>query len=87
VPKTKGSMRGNRRDGLRALPGPRTKARGGGGDTPFESKSSGHDEEGEDEEEGLIISSPHSTPPESLPSPGDLFGQQMGIPASAHQAK
>jgi hypothetical protein len=38
VPKMKGSMRGNRRDGLRALPGPRTKARGGGG-VPLSSQS------------------------------------------------
>jgi hypothetical protein len=55
-----------------------------GGETPFESESSGDDEE--DEEEGEMIF-PHSPLLKNLPSPGDLFVQQMGVPASPHQAK
>jgi hypothetical protein len=43
--------------------------------------------EWEDEEEGEITSSPHSPPPGNLPSPSDLFGQKVGFPASARQAK
>jgi hypothetical protein len=41
-----------------------------GVETPFELESSGDDEE----EEGEIISSPHSPHPKNLPSPSDLFG-------------
>jgi hypothetical protein len=52
------------------------------------SGSSGVDvEEGEDEEEGEIISSPCSPSPKSFPSPSELFKQQVGIPTSACQAK
>jgi hypothetical protein len=57
---------------------------GGGGETPSESESSGDDEE--DEEEGEMIF-PHSPLLKNLPSPGDLFVQQMGVPASPRQAK
>jgi hypothetical protein len=36
---------------------------------------------------GGVISSPRALSPEILPPPGDLFGQQVGIPASACQGK
>jgi hypothetical protein len=55
-----------------------------GEETPFESESLGANE---DEEEGEIISSPHSPPPKNLPSLGDIFRQQGRIPASARQTK
>jgi hypothetical protein len=41
----------------------------------------------DDEEEGEIISSPHSLPPDNLASPGEVSIQQTGILAGAHQAK
>jgi hypothetical protein len=50
---------------------------GGGGETPSELESSGDDEHDEDEEEGEIIFT-CSPLPVNLPSPGDLFGWQMG---------
>jgi hypothetical protein len=50
----------------------------GGGGTPSKSEST-RDVEVDEEEEGEIIF-PHSPLPENLPSPGDLFGQQMGPP-------
>jgi hypothetical protein len=58
-----------------------------GEETPFELESSGADKEDEDEEEGEIISSPHSPLPINLPSLGDIFRQQGRIPASARQTK
>jgi hypothetical protein len=61
-----------------------TKAQWGGGETPSESESLGDDEEDEEEEEGEIIF-PHSLLLKNLPLPSDLFGQQMGAPASAHR--
>jgi hypothetical protein len=45
------------------------------------------DEEGEDEEDGEIISSPHSLSSESLPLLGNLFKQQVGIPTSVCRVK
>jgi hypothetical protein len=60
----------------------RAAARARGEETPSESWSSGADEE-----EREIISSPRSPSPKSLPSPGDLFRQQVGISTSAHRAK
>jgi hypothetical protein len=59
---------------------------GGGGRTPSELESSRDDEEGKDKEEGEIIF-PFSPLLENLPSPGDLFGRQMGAPASARWVK
>jgi hypothetical protein len=55
-----------------------------GEESSSKSESLGDNEE---EEEGEIISSPRSPPPESLPPNGDLFGQQIGVPASACWAK
>jgi hypothetical protein len=47
----------------------------GGEETPseLESLGDGDEEEDEDVEEGDITPSPHSLPPEDLPSLGDLF--------------
>jgi hypothetical protein len=64
----------------------RAAVRARGEETPSESGSSRADEV-EDEEEGEIISSPPSPSPKSLPSPSDLFRQQVGIPTSAYRAK
>jgi hypothetical protein len=49
-----------------------------GEETPSEPESSRDDNEEEDKdvEEGEITLSPHSPPPEDLPSLGDLFSQQ-----------
>jgi hypothetical protein len=55
-----------------------------GEESSFESESLGDNEE---DEEGEIISSPRSPPHGSLPPPGDLFGQQIGVLASARRAK
>jgi hypothetical protein len=66
----KGSVRENRKNGSKALPGLPQMHRGGG--TPSELESSGDDEEDENEEEGEIIL-PHSPLPENLALPGDLF--------------
>jgi hypothetical protein len=65
------------------------RAWGGGEETPFKHDSSGDgDEEGdEDKEEGVITPSPHSTPPEDLPSLGDLFSWQAGISVSVRWTK
>jgi hypothetical protein len=62
---------------------------GAGEKTPSEPDSSGDGdvEENEDEEEGEISSSPHSSPPEDLPSLGDLFSQQAGISVGVSWAK
>jgi hypothetical protein len=61
----------------------------GGGEAPSELESSGDDdvEEDEDEEVGEITPSPHSPPPEDVPSLGDLFSQQTGIFFGARQTK
>jgi hypothetical protein len=60
-----------------------------GEETPSESESLGvnDEEEGEGMEEGEIISSPSSSPPEVLPSLGDLFHQQAGISTGTHRTK
>jgi hypothetical protein len=68
-----------------------------GEETPSESESSGDGGEEEEEDvEGEIISphqSPpptpptHPPPPDSLLSLGDLFGQQLGIPARVCEVK
>jgi hypothetical protein len=52
-----------------------------GEETPSKPESSkdGDEEEDEDEEYGEITPSPHSPPPEDLPSLGYLFSQQTGI--------
>jgi hypothetical protein len=58
-----------------------------GEESSSESETLGDNEE---DEEGEIISSPCSPPPpplKSLPLPGVLSGQQIGVPASARQAK
>jgi hypothetical protein len=58
-----------------------------GEESSSESETSGDNEE---DEKGEIISSPCSPPPsplKSLPLPGVLFGQQIGVLASARQAK
>jgi hypothetical protein len=49
-----------------------------GEETPSEPESfgGGNEEEDQDEEEGEVIPSPHSSPPEDLPLPGDHFSQQ-----------
>jgi hypothetical protein len=72
-------MRENRKNDSKVLPElPQRCARvGGGGETPSELESSGDDEHDEDEEEGEIIFT-CSPLPVNLPSPGDLFGWQMG---------
>jgi hypothetical protein len=64
-------------------------ARVQGEETPSEPESSGDDDEEEDKdkEEGKITTSPHSLPPEDLPSLGDLFSQQQGISVGACQTK
>jgi hypothetical protein len=60
-----------------------------GEETPSESEPLGDDDEEEEDEEegGGVISSPRALSPEILPPPGDLFGRQVGIPASACQGK
>jgi hypothetical protein len=80
----KGSMREIRKSSSTALLGLPQRPRGGGGQTPSESESSGDDKE--DEEEGEMIF-PHSPLLKNLPSPGDLFVLQMGVPTSPRQAK
>jgi hypothetical protein len=45
----------------------------------------GYEKEDEDEEEGEVTPSPHSPPPEDLPSLGDLFSQKAGVSINAHQ--
>jgi hypothetical protein len=64
-------------------------ARARGEETTSESESSRDDDEEEDEgaKEGKITSSPHSLPPEVLPSPGDLFHQQAGISIGTRRTK
>jgi hypothetical protein len=62
---------------------------GGGEETPSvpESSGDGYEEEGEDEEEGEIAPTPHSLPPEDLPSLGDLFSQQTRIYVGMRQTR
>jgi hypothetical protein len=79
MPKMRGSTCGNRRSNARVPYRGGTMMRGGE-ETSSESESLG-DNEGD--KEGEIISSPRSPPPLSLPLPGDLFGQRIGVPASA----
>jgi hypothetical protein len=74
----KGSARENRKNCSKALPRLPQRGEGGGEGTPSKSEST-RDVEVDEEEEGEIIF-PHSPLPENLPSPGDLFGQQMGPP-------
>jgi hypothetical protein len=60
-----------------------------GKETPSKPESSrdGDEEEDEHEEEGEITPSPHSSPPEDLPSLGDLLSQQTGISISVRQTR
>jgi hypothetical protein len=64
-------------------------AGGGGEETPSETESSEDDDEEDDEDEeyGEITPSPHSPPPEYLPSLSDLFSQQAGIFVGAPRMK
>jgi hypothetical protein len=66
-----------------------TALRARGEETPSEPKSSGNEEEDDDEDEveGEVSPSSHSSPPEDLPSLGDLFNQQAEISVGAHQMK
>jgi hypothetical protein len=52
-----------------------------------ESLGDGDEEEDEDEEEGEVAPSPHSLPPEDLPSHEDYFSRQAGISVGADQPK
>jgi hypothetical protein len=65
------------------------RAWGGGEETPSEPESSRGDDEEEDEdrEEGEVTPRPHSSPPEDLPSLGDIFSQQVGISVGVRQLK
>jgi hypothetical protein len=65
------------------------KGMGGGEETPSEPESSRGDDEEEDEdrEEGEVTPRPHSSPPEDLPSLGDIFSQQVGISVGVRQLK
>jgi hypothetical protein len=67
----------------------RAVARTRGEDTPSEPESSGGDDEEEDEdaEEGEVTPPPHSPLPKDLPSLGDVFSRQAGIPIGAHRSK
>jgi hypothetical protein len=47
----------------------------------------GIEEEDEDKEEGEVTPPPHYSPPEDLPSLGDLFNQQTGISVGTRQPK
>jgi hypothetical protein len=60
-----------------------------GEETPSEPESfgGGNEEEDQDEEEGEVIPSPHSSPPEDLPLPGDHFSQQVRISVGVHWSK
>jgi hypothetical protein len=63
-------------------------ARARGKETPSEPGSLGDgDKEDEDEEEGELTPSLPSSPPEVLPSLGDLFSQQAGLSVGTHQVK
>jgi hypothetical protein len=73
--KMKGNVHESRKNGSKALLG-LPQWRGGGGETP--SESLGDDEEDEDEVGEIIFLG--SLLLDNLPSPGDLFGWQMGAP-------
>jgi hypothetical protein len=86
VPAMKGSMHGGKRGGFRVPP--RRLQGHGGVETPSKPDSSGYGDVEEDEDkEGEKTPSPHSPPPEDLPSLGDLYDQQAGISVGVHRTK